>query len=155
MATLGAGKLIDALRTVAGRGVPFLGICLGTQIILERSEEDGGVAGVGLVPGAARRFRIDDPRVKVPHMGWNAVRLLRSHPVFEGIVNPSEFYFVHSYYPDPTDRADRLGETEYGGFLFASVLARANIVATQFHPEKSGRIGLRLLENFARWNGSC
>jgi glutamine amidotransferase len=155
METLVAGKLVEALRTAAGRGIPFLGICLGTQIILERLEEDGGVSGVGLIPGTARRFQIEDPRVKVPHMGWNAVRLLRSHPVFEGIVNPSEFYFVHSYYPDPAAPEDRLGETEYGGFTFASVLARGNIVATQFHPEKSGRIGLRLLENFARWNGRC
>lgn len=155
MATLQSGGLVEALRNAAGRGVPFLGICLGTQIILERSEENGGTPCIGLFPGLARRFRFDDPRVKVPQMGWNAVRLRRPHPVFDGIAESSEFYFVHSYYPDPAAGPDRLGETEYGGFTFASVLARGNIVATQFHPEKSGRIGLRLLENFARWDGRC
>jgi imidazole glycerol-phosphate synthase subunit HisH len=155
MATLQAGGLVEALREAAGRGVPFLGICLGTQIILERSEENGGTPCIGLFPGAVRRFRFEDPRVKVPQMGWNAVRGLRPHPVFKGIADASEFYFVHSYYPEPAAASDRLAETEYGGFTFASVLARGNIVATQFHPEKSGRVGLRLLENFAQWDGRC
>ena len=155
MATLRGSGLADALREVAGRGVPFLGICLGAQIILERSDEDNGVAGLGLIPGICRAFQFDDPRIKIPQMGWNAVRHLRPHPVFEGIVDKGEFYFVHSYYPAPASTADRLGETEYGGFTFVSALARSNIVATQFHPEKSGRIGLRLLDNFARWDGTC
>ena len=155
MDTLGRWDLVESLRIAAGRGVPFLGICLGTQIILDRSEEDDGVPCVGLIPGAVRRFQFDDPRVKVPHMGWNAVNRLRPHPVFDGIADGSEFYFVHSYFPDPADPADRLAMTEYGGVTFTSVLARRNIVATQFHPEKSGRIGLKLLENFSRWNGTC
>jgi glutamine amidotransferase len=155
METLRAGSLVEALRAAAARGVPFLGICLGTQIILESSEEDGGVPCVGLIRGSARRFQFDDPRIKVPQMGWNAVSLRRPHPVFEGIPAASEFYFVHSYYPDPADPGDRLGDTEYGGFTFASVLGRGNVVATQFHPEKSGRVGLQLLTNFAGWDGSC
>ncbi len=155
MATLGSFRLVEALRAVAGRGVPFLGICLGTQIILERSEEDGGVPCIGLIRGRVRRFEFDNPRIKIPQMGWNAVRRLRPHPLFEGIPDASEFYFVHSYYPDPAEPSERLAETEYGGFSFASVLGRQNVVATQFHPEKSGRLGLRLLSNFATWNGQC
>jgi glutamine amidotransferase len=86
-------------------------------------------------------------------MGWNAVRQVRAHPLMVGIEDDSEFYFVHSYYPDPEDAACRLGETEYGGVRFASVIGRGHLVATQFHPEKSGRIGLRLLSSFASWDG--
>ncbi|MFO7534365.1 MAG: imidazole glycerol phosphate synthase subunit HisH [Kiritimatiellia bacterium] len=155
MDTLRRAGLVEALREAAGRGAPFLGICLGTQIILERSEEDGGVPCIGLIKGGCRGFQFANPRIKIPQMGWNAVKRLRPHPVFEGIPDESEFYFVHSYYPDPADPAERLAETEYGGFSFASVLSRKNVVATQFHPEKSGRIGLQLLTNFARWNGQC
>ncbi len=155
MATLRGSGLADALREAAGQGIPFLGICLGAQIILEKSDEDKGVACLGLIPGTCREFRFGNPRVKVPQMGWNAVRRLRAHPVFEGIDDGAEFYFVHSFYPVPASAPDQLGETEYGGFTFASALARGNIVATQFHPEKSGRIGLRLLDNFARWSGTC
>jgi glutamine amidotransferase len=155
MATLRAGSLVEAIREAAARGVPFLGICLGTQIILEHSEEDGGVSCIGLIPGAVRGFRFDDPRIKVPQMGWNAVGLRRPHPVFAGIPDQSEFYFVHSYFTAPSEDRDRLGDTEYGGFVFTSVLGRRNVVATQFHPEKSGRVGLQLLANFAKWDGSC
>jgi len=155
MAVLRAGGLDAALREAAGRGVPFLGICLGAQIVLDRSDEDGGVAGLGLIPGAVRAFRFDDARVKVPQIGWNGVTPLRPHPVFDGIAAGAEFYFVHSYYPDPARSADRLGETEYGGCVFASAVARNNLVAAQFHPEKSGRIGLAFLANFAAWDGRC
>ena len=147
--------LRETLRRVVAGGTPFLGICLGTQIIFDRSEEDGGVAGVGIVPGTVRLFRPSDPAVKVPQIGWNAVKRLREHPVFAGIEDESEFYFVHSYYPAPSDRADVIGETEYADVRFASVVGSRNLVATQFHPEKSGRIGLRLLANFARWDGTC
>lgn len=155
MATLRRTGLEEALSEAARRGVPFLGICLGAQIILERSEEDGGTMGLGLLPGTARRFGFFDPRIKVPHMGWNAVRPCRAHPLFAGIPENSEFYFVHSYYPDPSAENLRLAVTEYAGFEFASAIGRGSLAAVQFHPEKSGRVGLRLLANFARWDGGC
>ena len=145
--------LCAILKTVVARGTPFLGICLGTQIIFESLEEDGGVQGLGLIPGTVRRFTPSDPKDKVPQIGWNTVAFLRPHPIFAGIESGSEFYFVHSYYPAPTCAEHILGETEYAGARFASVVSLNNLVATQFHPEKSGRIGLRLLENFSRWNG--
>ncbi len=147
--------LDEALREVAEEGRPFIGICLGTQIIFDRTEEDGGVAGLGLVRGEVRRFRPRDRTEKVPQIGWNQVNVRRAHPVLAGIENGSEFYFVHSYYPCPASEDDVAGTTDYAGATFASVVARRNIVATQFHPEKSGRIGLRLLENFSRWDGAC
>jgi glutamine amidotransferase len=146
-------KLVDVIRDVVARGTPFLGICLGTQIIFERSEEDGGVDTIGLVSGQVRKFEPDSPWDKVPQMGWNSVRQVREHAVFEGIEDESEFYFVHSYYPAPSRQEDVIGETEYAGIIFASAVAKGNVVATQFHPEKSGRVGLKLLENFAAWDG--
>jgi glutamine amidotransferase len=146
--------LAAVLQTVIERGTPFLGICLGTQIVFETLEEDGGVRGLGLIPGTVRRFAPVDPRDKVPQIGWNAVTFRRPHPVLEGIESGSEFYFVHSYYPAPADPGTILGETEYAGARFASIVSQANLLATQFHPEKSGRIGLRLLENFSRWSAN-
>ncbi len=154
MAHLDELGLIDTLRGVVDSGIPFLGICLGTQIILGHSEEDGGVDTIGILEGHVRRFRPTDPLTKVPQIGWNTVLQTRPHPVFEGIEDESEFYFVHSYYPHPTAPACVLGETGYAGVTFASVMGRNNLVATQFHPEKSGRIGLTLLQNFANWDGS-
>jgi glutamine amidotransferase len=153
MRNLAALGLPPVLRRVVARGTPFLGICLGTQIIFERSEEDGGTDCIGLLPGTVRRFTPADRRDKVPHMGWNRVRQARPHPLFAGIEDDSEFYFVHSYYPAPADPALACGLTDYAGVRFAAAVGRANLAATQFHPEKSGRIGLRLLENFARWDG--
>ena len=153
MQNLQALKLVPTIRSVVQKGTPFLGICLGTQIIFERSEEDGGVSGIGLLPGSVRRFQPSSRADKVPQIGWNQVHPLRSHPVFQGIDDQSEFYFVHSYYPCPADPATILGETDYAGVRFASAVARGNIVATQFHPEKSGRTGLHLLKNFLTWNG--
>ena len=147
--------LEPVLRQVVAAGTPFLGICLGTQIILDHSEEDGGTATLGLLPGRVVRFRPTDPRDKIPQIGWNAVHVVRPHPVLAGIEDDSEFYFVHSYYPRPAAPELTIGETEYAAALFASVLGRDNLVATQFHPERSGRIGLRLLENFTRWDGRC
>jgi len=144
-------NLADTIREVARRGTPFLGICLGTQIILEHSEEDGGVDTLGLLPGRVVRFTPADRYDKVPHMGWNRVRAAAQHPLFEGIESGTEFYFVHSYYPAPTTDACTLATTGYAGVTFASALGRGSIVATQFHPEKSGKAGLRLLENFCRW----
>ncbi len=146
---------LDAvIREVVARGTPFLGICLGTQILLERSEEDGGTPTLGLLPGQVRRFCPSDPRDKVPHMGWNQMRLRPpAHPLFAGLADDSDFYFVHSYYPDPSEPGDVLGTTDYAGRTFASAVGRGSLVATQFHPEKSGRVGLHLLANFTRWDG--
>lgn len=146
--------LAPVVRQAVAQGRPFLGICLGTQIVFDRSEEDGGVDCLGLVPGTVRLFRPASRLDKVPQMGWNSVRWVRPHPVFAGIEPDSEFYFVHSYYPAPAEAGYTIGETEYAGTTFASAVGRGSLVATQFHPEKSGRIGLKLLENFARWNGS-
>lgn len=143
--------LADVLRQVVQRGTPFLGICLGTQIIFEASEEDGGVQGLGILAGTVKRFHPTNPADKVPQIGWNSVKFIKPHPLFAGIESGSEFYFVHSYYPAPADRACVLGETEYADIRFAAVVARANLVATQFHPEKSGRLGLQVLNNFVAW----
>jgi imidazole glycerol-phosphate synthase subunit HisH len=145
-----------ALRDSFQRGKPILGICLGTQIIMEWSQEND-TSCLGLIKGEVRRFPADmteaDGRgLKVPHMGWNEVKWKYRHPLFAGIDPDSEFYFVHAYYPVPEDSNTILGETEYG-IHFASVLKMANLVAVQFHLEKSGRPGLRLLSNFCRWNG--
>ena len=144
-----ASALVDAFH----RGTPILGICLGLQIALDRSEE-ADTTTLGMVPGEVRRFRLADPALKVPHMGWNAVRVVRSHPVLAGIEEGDEFYFVHAYYPRPAAGADVLAETSYEG-PFCSALGRGNFVATQFHPEKSGRKGLDLLERFGAWDGTC
>jgi len=152
MRNLAELNLVDVLKTLAARGTPFLGICLGTQILFDFSEEDGGTPTLGILPGRVPRFQPADPWDKVPQMGWNQVRTVRPHPLLEGIADLSEFYFVHSYYPSPADPALAVGVTEYAGVTFASMVGRANVAATQFHPEKSGRIGLRLLANFTRWN---
>ncbi len=146
--------LADVLRQVVQRGTPFLGICLGTQIIFEASEENGGVQGLGILAGTVKRFQPTNPADKVPQIGWNSVMFIKPHPLLKGIESGSEFYFVHSYYPMPADHACVLGETEYTDIRFASVGARDNLVATQFHPEKSGQLGLQLLKNFAAWKNA-
>jgi len=143
--------LIPVLEEVSARGTPFLGICLGTQILFDFSEEDGGTPTLGILPGRVPRFRPSDPWDKVPQMGWNQVKILRTHPLLEGIADESEFYFVHSYYPAPADPVLAVGTTDYAEVTFASMVGRGNVAATQFHPEKSGRIGLRLLANFTQW----
>ncbi len=148
-------ELIEALKLVISLGRPFLGICLGTQVICDWSEEDGGVECLGIVPGNVRRFQTEDPLCKIPQMGWNHVEFVMPHPLFRDIKSGSEFYFVHSYYPAPADPSYTLAETEYAGTRFASILGKGNLAATQFHPERSGRIGLQFLTNFARWEGLC
>ncbi|NKB97428.1 MAG: imidazole glycerol phosphate synthase subunit HisH [Pseudomonadales bacterium] len=142
-----------ALREVISAGKPVLGICLGLQISLEYSEEND-TQTLGLIPGQVCRFSFDKPALKVPHMGWNEVRVVRAHPVLAGIEPGDEFYFVHGYFPSPTEQDSILAVTEYEQ-EFASALGNNNYVATQFHPEKSGRVGLRLIDNFARWNGDA
>jgi glutamine amidotransferase len=135
---------------------PFFGICLGLQTLLGHSEESGGIAGFGIVPGIVRRFPQDlrDPlsgeSLKIPHMGWNQVRHSHDHPLWKGIPDNSRFYFVHSYYADPEDKKIVAATTPYP-FPFASALAFDNVFAVQFHPEKSQHAGLALLENFLAW----
>jgi len=151
MATLQKLGLDQALRHSFDRGVPILGICLGAQIILEASEENHATC-LGLLPGRTRALtRADD--LKIPHMGWNRVRFLKPHPVFKNLPEGAEYYFVHSYYPAPEKAAMVLGVTDHG-LEFPSAIGWRNLVATQFHPEKSGRFGLQILENFLAWDGS-
>jgi glutamine amidotransferase len=140
--------LVQPLRDYIASGRHFLGVCMGQQALLSVSEEGGGQDLLDVIKGRVRRFPSGlETGLKVPHMGWNQVWQRVKHPVFEGIADGANFYFVHSYYPDPEDRDVVVGETEYG-VTFASVLARGNLVATQFHPEKSGEDGLRFYGNF-------
>ena len=148
-------ELVDALGETL-RDRPFLGICIGMQALLARSDENGGVAGLGALAGEVHHFRYalgEQARLKIPHMGWNRVRQERPHPLWRGIADGTRFYFVHSYYAAPTDPAVIAGSSDYGT-RFAAALARGNIFATQFHPEKSQRGGLDLLANFVRWDGT-
>ena len=145
MTALEERGLVEPLRAVIRDGVPFFGVCLGLQLLLESSEE-GSMPCLSVVPGRVKRF---PNSVKTPHMGWNEVNFDRDHPVLEGVESGSYFYFVHSYYADPEDQSLVLGTTDYAS-PFCSVIARDNLVATQFHPEKSGGVGLRLYENFLR-----
>ncbi|MCH2204474.1 MAG: imidazole glycerol phosphate synthase subunit HisH [Lentisphaerales bacterium] len=148
---MGIGKV---LKECVDSGKPVLGICLGTQIIMEHSEEDDGVDCLGIIKGKTIRFQFDNPNVTVPEMGWNQVKFGKEHPIFKDIKSGTNFYFVHSYYPSPAEAENALTETEYAGLTFTSALTAGNLVATQFHPEKSGRHGLQLLKNFAKWDGS-
>lgn len=151
MRSLRARELDSALTETMRAGTPVLGICLGLQISLDRSQENDQQT-LGLIPGEVRRFALTDPTLKVPHMGWNEVRVVRAHPLLDGIARGDEFYFVHAYYPVPRDRDVVCAVADYEGD-FCCALGSGNYFATQFHPEKSGRVGLRLLERFARWDG--
>lgn len=149
MNQLTATGLADAVRDQAAAGTPLLGICLGSQIVLDRSEEnDAGC--LGLIAGAAVAFDNRAGR-KVPHMGWNTIEVSIAHPLFDGIAAHSSFYFVHSYYPQPAAADSCLAVCDYGE-RFCAVVGRSNVVATQFHPEKSGEPGLTMLGNFLSWN---
>jgi len=151
MKTLIARGLDRAIREAYSKGTPILGICLGTQIILSGSDEDD-TACLGLLEGRCPKFRPSDAAMKVPHMGWNAVTRISGHPVLVNVKDGNEYYFVHSYYPLPRERECIYAVCEYG-IEFPAVIGKSNLVATQFHPEKSGRLGLQLLENFCEWNG--
>ncbi len=146
MSNLRASGFVEPIRDYIASGRPFLGVCMGQQALFEVSEEGGEHECLGILPGRVVRF---SNGLKVPHMGWNQVRIVKQHPIFEGVDDGSYFYFVHSYYPQPADPDVVIGETEYG-VAFASVIARDNIVATQFHPEKSGEAGLRMYANFLK-----
>lgn len=150
-------KELDAwLKSCYHTGKPIMGICLGTQIILNASEENDTQC-IGLVSGLTKRFPeqwdAEGARLKIPHMGWNGISLRREHPVFAGLNTASEYYFVHSYYPAPSDESAVLATTDYG-ITFCSAIAMKNLVAVQFHPEKSGRPGLQILKNFCDWRGN-
>jgi glutamine amidotransferase len=151
MSTLQSRGLDQALREAFDRGIPILGICLGAQIVLEYSEENHTPC-LGLVPGRTRALP-KTPGLKIPHMGWNQVSFSSAHPVFAGLPDSAEYYFVHSFYPDPAEASMVMGITEHG-IWFPSAIARQNLVATQFHPEKSGRYGLAILKNFLDWDGA-
>jgi imidazole glycerol-phosphate synthase subunit HisH len=148
MRKLQALGMVEPLRDYAASGRPFLGVCVGLQLLFEASEEGGGVDCLGILPGVVRRFPAR-AGLKIPQIGWNAVWLKYDHPLLDGIPSGSYFYFVHSYYADPADAEVTLGYADYG-IDFAAIVARENVVATQFHPEKSADCGLRLYANFAR-----
>ena len=164
----GQGAMRDCMRGLRESGAeeavlramktrPVMGVCVGEQMLFDASEENEGTPGLGLLPGKVVRFQLDGKlqadgsRFKVPQMGWNRVRQVRAHPLWEGVEDGAYFYFVHSYYAAPEDKADMIGETEYGA-PFCCAVARDNVVATQFHPEKSAAAGLRLYRNFVHWN---
>jgi glutamine amidotransferase len=144
---LRARKLVEPVRTSIAAGKPFLGICLGLQLLFDKSFEDGQYEGLGVIPGEVVRFKVP-AQFKVPHMGWNQVQFRRQPPVFEGIDESTHFYFVHSYYVVPRDQSIVATDTEYSA-NFCSSIWRDNLFAVQFHPEKSQAAGLRLLKNFA------
>ncbi len=154
----GQGAMPDCMRQLAASGAreavveaagskPFLGICIGLQMLFEHGEE-GDTAGLGLLPGRVPRFHVAG--LKIPHMGWNEVVQERPHALWNGIADRSRFYFVHSYYPQPADRSMTAASCDYGG-SFTCAVARDNIFAVQFHPEKSQNSGLQLLSNFVQW----
>jgi glutamine amidotransferase len=148
-------ELYELVREQA-RKVPLLGICLGMQVLHEWSDENNGVPALGLIPGKVVRFADPAPgaadRLKVPHMGWNRVRQVNKHPVWANVPDDSWFYFVHSYYAAPRHKKHVLGMADYGA-PFAAAVAKDNIVAFQFHPEKSQTAGMTLLANFVSWDG--
>ena len=144
--------LVAALTdAVQARGVPFLGICVGMQLLAREGREHGvETPGLGWIDGAVDLIRPSDPALKIPHMGWNELRIDHPHPVLDGIETGDHAYFVHSYAMSVADAADVAATVEYGGPVTAAV-ARGNVFGTQFHPEKSQRTGLRLISNFLRW----
>ena len=147
MEELSRRGLVEPVKAAIAAGTPFLGVCLGLQLLFERSEEQAGVPGLGVLPGVVKRFDVDSS-LKIPHMGWNRLLTARAGcPLLRGVPEQSFVYFVHSYYAAPADRAVVAADAEYGG-PFAAMVWRERLFATQFHPEKSQTVGLRMLENF-------
>ena len=142
-------NLDSALKEAFERGTPILGICIGCQIILTHSEEDNTIC-LDFIPGETLRFQLDDPALKIPHMGWNAVTVTQAHPILSHLHPGDEFYFVHSFYPQPDDSTKVYATCDYGG-TFPVALGADNLFAVQFHAEKSGQLGLQLLKNFSEW----
>ncbi len=146
--------MVDALtEAVQKKGRPFFGICVGMQLLADRGLENEVTAGLGWIPGEVDRIAPVDPSLKIPHMGWNTLAAQKPHPLFEGIpLGPRGLhaYFVHSYALKPADQGDLVAEADYGGAIAAAV-GRGNVAGTQFHPEKSQRLGLAVLANFLRW----
>ena len=149
MANLERYGLIAPIQAAIQSGKPFLGICLGLQLLFTESEEFGAHKGLGIIPGRVKKFVLD-PLLKVPHMGWNEIQVLRPAPPFAGVATGSHCYFVHSYYVEPVDSTVVAVVTEYGR-PFASAIWKDNVVACQFHPEKSQAVGLRVIKNFGAW----
>lgn len=147
MQALGEGGWIEPLIEFARSGRPFLGICLGMQILFELGEEHGEHIGLGLLSGRVVKF---PPGRKVPHMGWNSLRLEQTSSLLEGIPNEAYFYFVHSYYVEPSEKRDIVATSDYG-IVFPAVVGKNNVWGAQFHPEKSSPWGLQLLTNFGKW----
>ncbi|MDP8247827.1 MAG: imidazole glycerol phosphate synthase subunit HisH [Candidatus Tritonobacter lacicola] len=145
MSNLGKTGMDEAIHSAIEEGKPYLGICLGYQVLFEGSEEDAGTPGLGIIDGVVKKF---SSTLKVPHMGWNTVRIKQRTPLFADIPDESYFYFVHSFYPEPVSGDIIAATTEYG-VPFAAAIRKDNIFATQFHPEKSQSIGLEMLKNFA------
>ena len=154
---LRSAGLDEALRDSIESGTPYLGLCLGLQVLFDESDEHGLNAGLGLLPGRVelfgRRDR-DGSALRVPHIGWNRVRFSGSHPMLEHMPQEDDFYFVHSYKAIPTTAADVVGRVDYGGD-FAAAVARPSLFAVQFHPEKSQSAGKRLLDSYAAWVATC
>jgi len=146
MASLQDAGLVEPIRQLIAEGRPFFGVCIGLQVLFSFSEEGGRHKCLDILSGEVKRL---PPGLKIPHMGWNQVKQRALHPIFEGIPDEANFYFVHSYYAEPDDKSLVAGVTEYG-IPICSVVARGNLVGTQFHPEKSGEFGLKMYDNFLR-----
>ncbi|MFA5316042.1 MAG: imidazole glycerol phosphate synthase subunit HisH [Dehalococcoidales bacterium] len=146
MANLEALGLAAPIKERIAGGQSFFGVCVGLQVLLTDTEEGGGYHCMDIIPGRVKKL---PDGLKIPHMGWNQVKQLANHPLFKGVPETANFYFVHSYYAEPIDRSQVIGETDYGQ-PFASVIACGNLVATQFHPEKSGEAGLKIYDNFIK-----
>jgi glutamine amidotransferase len=145
--------LVAPIRARAAAGVPLLGICLGMQLLVSLGTETETTEGLDLIPGRADLLPVEPPQ-RLPHVGWNAITLAGRHPLFDGVRGSADFYFVHSFAVETADPHHLLARTEYGR-PFASAIGRDNVVGVQFHPEKSQTNGLRILENFAAWDGRC
>ena len=144
----------EAIKTFYATGKPMLGICLGLQILFEHSEE-GNKTCLGIMAGASEKFNFSDRSFKVPHIGWNELLITQQHSMLKNIKSGDEFYFVHSYFVSPKSSDHVLGTTTYGDKTFCSVIGKDNLFATQFHLEKSGELGLKLLSAFKHWDATC